>query len=189
MDDIEAAVRAVFSGRLFFAPNPALFRDRAEALRALRSALEGAGYRPTLERQAAPLGIGRALLAPPPRYHLDEFDGEHAYAKYVLVEPAAGKPVYVAISFVAPVFTVTDAIYTYNSPRDAYRASWRGGEPDILLNVEPYAEILERARVAFEPLGLRYMPWDSPELDEPVPMEDIREATLRDCLFNYEEYE
>jgi hypothetical protein len=122
------------------------------------------------------------------RFSIEPFAGEHAYAAYLWIEPMWSEQVAVVISYVAPVFTVVDDFYVYNSTWDSYQSSWCGGDLRVSLDASPYAEIVFQAREVLAQYQVTYVPWTDPKLDDRVPLRDKADAALRDCLFNYESH-
>jgi hypothetical protein len=170
---IEDDVRLVFNRGLFFAPDRSRFRDVSGQLSILTSFLESLGYT-------------KKIGSPPPRYYFDPVDGECAYAKYVSVEPPRSSVMLVALSFVSAVFTVTDDYYVYSSLWDSHSSSWSRKNLALSLDALPYSNLIKEMSARLDASQNTYVPWDSTLLDTPVTMRDKADATLRDCLFNYD---
>jgi len=80
------------------------------------------------------------------------------------------------------VFTLLDQIRVYHSSWDTpYTLD---GPMRIDPTQPPYADVLAAVEPALAGCGIRYVAWASPELDASVPLLDLCQAKLRDCLFN-----
>jgi len=180
-------ISAVFPDKKFFAPRFARMADRRPALAALVQAFVAGGYHEALARREPRASTGPAVVTELPRIHYDQLDGDHSYAKYVNLRPAAGEWVLLAISYVAPVFTATDQIYVMNSLNYDEHLAWDGHDLSGWLHRPETKQIVSTASSVLEPFGIRYVAWNTPLLDERRPMSDKPDATVRELLFNFDQ--
>ncbi len=184
---MENHITALFAAHKFFAPRFEALADRRAAVEALVAAFVATGYHEALARREPRRTTGPAVDTALPRIHYDQIDGEHCYAKYVNLRPAAGEWVILAVSYVAPVFTAADNIYVMSSLSHDEPGAWDGHDLSGWLGRPEVQQIVATAGAALEPFAIRYVPWDAPLLNERRPMSDKPDATVRDLLFNFDQ--
>jgi hypothetical protein len=103
------------------------------------------------------------------------------YAKYVRLFVRSGAVVLLPVSYVAPVYSVTDFLY----PDDT-----NGAVHDLRQWVETpeVAEVEKLAQLVLTRLQMTYVPWNDPSLDEPVHR-SVPRSNVRDFLFHFEDYD
>lgn len=175
---MRSRIASVFEARRFQAPRQDRFHLPPQVLRTLVEAYVQKGFHELMPRTRDYPGVVREV----PNIHYDTLDGSACFAKWVRLRLVSGDWVMLPISYVAPVFSATNALYSHSGSR-------------AIDDVRPWsrtamiAELIEVAQSALKPLGFDYLDWNAPALDEPIPMRDLPDATARDLIFNYEPYE
>jgi hypothetical protein len=158
------------------------------AVAAARHAVEQLRLADSRSPAESPVGGGRSLPPAPPRYTIDPYEGPASAATYMFVEPRGEQPAYVAISHAAPVFTVMDELYVNHSSSSPDDRAWDGEQLAIQLDRPPWSEILAALSRALAGEGFRYVDLNDPALDEPAPVRDLPGGTVRDLVFNFDQY-